>query len=142
MKTERMLTASQAGAEGLPDLEKKCESTLREWAADSPTFLFALHELLINALDVNRKGGQPTSFLKVKLFLNPGCLMAEVSDDGPGMPAGWRESMDSIRMEDLLNEESGRGLLFIRELGFAVESARDESGRHIMRLKARINRHG
>ena len=54
------------------------------------------------------------------------------------MPTDWRERYLEAEMTDRLAMERGRGLLFIKKLGFTLDSSRDHEGKHIVILKARI----
>ena len=142
MKIEQLVIARIPGAEGLPDLESACEKILSEWAVYDRAFCFALHEVLINAITANQGCNLLEAILCVHLRLSSGQLEAEIPDDGPGMPADWQERYLGKDMSALLNAERGRGLLFIQELGIAMESVRDQAGRHSMILKARIRGNG
>lgn len=133
------MLASLPGLPGLQGLENSCELVLREWGLKKPSFLFAVHEALINALEVNKNSGVvDTEFLCVQLQLSADQLTATIPDAGPGLPQNWRESCLGKDMEDLLEAECGRGLLFMQHFCSEIESGRDQAGRHIMILKAGI----
>jgi anti-sigma regulatory factor (Ser/Thr protein kinase) len=135
---ELVLTAGVQGMDGLPDLENECARVLCTWKVQSPAFLFSLHEILINALEITQNLSSSSTLLCVRLRLTEDTLEAEIPDDGPGMPPNWRECYLKKEMVDLLSMERGRGLLFIHELGLSLDSARDSAGKHIVILKARI----
>ncbi len=134
---EHILSAC-LNAKSLPDLENQCAVVLCKWNVQTPAFLFALHEVLINALEISHSCSFHSAWLCVRLRLKEDTLEAEVPDDGPGMPTDWRERYLEAEMTDRLAMERGRGLLFIKKLGFTLDSSRDHEGKHIVILKARI----
>ena len=139
---EQQLRASVSGIDGLEKLEQACEHALLNWGVANPAFLFALHEALINAFEANCRCGRSDAFLSATLRLNAEQLTAEIPDHGPGLPQNWREICQSQTMQDLLWKECGRGLLFMQNFCQEIDSNFDQTGRHIMILKAGIEKHG
>jgi sensor histidine kinase regulating citrate/malate metabolism len=136
------LNAPVSGINGLDKLEQACENALQNWGVASPAFLFALHEALVNAFEANCRCGRADAFLSVMLRLDAGCLTAEIPDWGPGLPQNWRDICQNQTMQDLLWEERGRGILFMQNFCQKIDSTVDQTGRHIMILKAGIEKNG
>lgn len=141
MLNEQQLSAPASGLAGLDGLEQACENTLRNWGVFNSAFLFAMHEALVNAFEANCRCGQADTLLSAILRLDKNQVTAEIPDYGPGLPQNWREIYLSHTMQDLLWEERGRGILFMQELCQEIDSGTDQMGRHIMILKAGIEKH-
>ena len=142
MLYELQLSTPVSGIDGLERLEQACENALLAWGVVNPAFLFALHEALVNAFEANCRCGQADAPLSATLRLDKEQLTAEIPDQGPGLPPNWREICQNQTMQDLLWEERGRGILFMQNLCQEIDSGADQTGRHIMILKAGIKKHG
>ena len=142
MLYELQLSAPVTGIKGLESLEQACENALLSWGVVNPAFLFAIHEALVNAFEANCRCGRLDALLSVILRLDAMWLTAEIPDWGPGLPQNWRTLCQNRTMQDLLWEERGRGILFMQNFCQEIDSIVDETGRHIMILKAGIKKHG
>lgn len=138
MEMEIFLQATQPGVAGVRELEVKCEEILDGWGLQAPSFMFALREALLNALEANGLWQEGDRFIEVTIMRSGDELTAIVPDWGPGFPEDWKTERLNVDMADILNEDRGRGLLFMREMCDELESGKDGQGRHIMILKVRL----
>ena len=136
LKEKTSLVAAIGGLEGLGQLEKDCSDLLARWGIEQPSICFVLREVLINAYEANVGAGQADAFLEITLLLGrDNKIAAHIPDYGAGLPPDWKKTCAAADMNNLLWEERGRGLLFMREFCEDMDSGRDEQGRHSMILK-------
>ena len=136
------LYADESGLAGVRQLEDLCEEAMNGWNAAFPPFLFAVREALLNALEVNALYQAGDKVLEATIRYDGKWLVAEVPDFGPGLPQDWKKKQLSCGMESLLENDRGRGLLFMNELCDEVDSTRDKLGRHTIILKVRTGNDG
>jgi len=139
MEMEIFLQATQPGLAGVGELEVKCEEVLASWGVQAPSYMFALREALLNALEANGLWQAGDRLIEVTMRRSGDELTAIVPDWGPGFPEDWKTERLRIDMADILTQDRGRGLLFMREMCDELESGKDGEGRHIMILKVRLS---
>lgn len=77
---------------------------------------FAVHELLINSVQaMNQKyAGACPYLITIAAKANPDIAEVCITDYGGGLPEGLSEYLEDIAFEDILLQESGRGLLIVK----------------------------
>lgn len=121
--------------------DKICLETFEFFQLESADeIFFATHEAIINAVEIMKK----TTQCKEKDYINLGIRISIneveiiIEDFGPGIPFETWDELKTKSFDDALLDESGRGLLFIKEFMDEVFAYLDKDDKHTLVLKRKI----
>ncbi|MGD8188918.1 ATP-binding protein [Brevibacillus ginsengisoli] len=131
-----------ASIEMVEYLDQICEWTISRYnKLESRKVVLAVHEAIINSVEAmkRRYGEQNTeSNISLKIRLQMEEIEVKIIDSAGGLSAEAKERLQNQDFDDLIWEEDGRGLLFIKHLVDEVWQDQDEDGRFVMGLRKRV----
>jgi len=104
-------------------------------------FCFAAHELLINSIEALR-GIYSKSLqndINVYIQISDDIILFSINDRGGGIPEETMQRIDKLNMEDLLNEERGRGIYLIKNFVDEFSYAAEDNGSFSYTISSRRN---
>ncbi len=133
-----------AAVEMVEYLDQICEWTLsRINQVEHKKIVLAVHEAIINSVEaMKRRYGERyyEKQISMKIKVMSESIEIKVIDSAGGLPLEIQDKWKSKALEDLVWEEDGRGLLFMRHLMDEVWQDQDEDGRFITGLRKRVLR--
>lgn len=131
-----------ATAEMVEFLDQICEWTvMRVNQTESKKLVLAAHEAIINSVEAMRRCYSETyqeKKISLKIYVKKDEIIINVIDSAGGIPLEVQNNLDKRCMEDIVWEEDGRGILFMRHLVDDVWQDNGEDGRFIMGLRKRV----
>ncbi|ATA59934.1 ATP-binding protein [Geobacillus stearothermophilus] len=106
---------------------------------DAELFVLAVHEAVVNAVKAVQRAGMEAGTISLSFFVTSADVAVAVEDEGGGVPADVIEQLDHMTLSDVLLAESGRGLLFIREIMDDVMWVEQKGGRRMLVMKMSRN---
>ena len=127
----------------LQKLDDFLEEKICEWKIPGGEgILFAAREAYLNAVQLAEKRGnldEPTT-IEMQVHYFAGVLEIQVMDEGPGLPENWQKTVHTEQKKNSsITASSGRGLFFMMNLFEEVESTQRPDGRHVLKMRRRIN---
>jgi len=106
---------------------------------DRPALVLSVHEAIINSIEAVRKLCREHDDNTLTLFVRVGKeeVTIFVSDSANSLPVQAIENRRAKQLEDVLLEESGRGLLLMRELMDDIWVEPLENGTYALGMKMR-----
>ncbi|WP_078553711.1 ATP-binding protein [Alkalihalobacterium alkalicellulosilyticum] len=104
-----------------------------------PHFSFAIHELLINSLEaVHTQFGKETSEeISVDVTVNEVDMIVTVTDNAGGLSEEDLVNIHELRLEDIVFQERGRGLLMVKELVDKLTFSKEGEHRFSTKIRKR-----
>jgi len=113
-----VIIKSPACDESIEFLDRICEKTLMQAGfEDWRSISFAVHEIIINGIEATKQKCNENSSDKVitlKIYAKEDEVEIHVEDEGDGMDKGRLDKVNEMDFEDVLGDESGRGLLMVK----------------------------
>lgn len=130
-----------ASVEMVEFLDQICEWTLSRYnQLESRKIALAVHEAIINSVEAmkRRYGDQENHLIAVKIQIQMEEIEVKIIDTAGGLPSEAQERLKNQDFDDIIWEEDGRGLLFMRHLVDEVWHGIDDDGRFVMGLRKRV----
>ncbi|MGC5326868.1 ATP-binding protein [Brevibacillus sp. SYSU BS000544] len=123
-------------------LDQICEWTvMRVNQVETKRLVLAAHEAIINSVEaMKRCHGEAyrEQNISLKIDVKQEEIEIKIIDSAGGLPLEVQKKLEERCMEDLIWEEDGRGILFMRHLVDDVWHDHAEDGRFIMGLRKRV----
>lgn len=105
---------------------------------DKQAFVLSVHEAIINSIEaVRTQCNKLDADLTLSVRITKDDVTVFISDAANGLSKQLIESRQTKRLEDVLLEESGRGLLLIREMMDALWVEPLDNGTYALGMKMR-----
>ena len=100
---------------------------------------FAVREAVINAVSIAEKTSVlENQVVEIVIIFKDNCLEIQVCDEGPGISKAILDCVASLRCEDILWNDSGRGLVYIKEYMDEFTSSKNAGEKHVFTMRKMI----